>query len=311
MKKYLSLCFMAMVSMMLGIFLAGCGNPYSKLSVKIEGEKTINLGITEKEDASTGVSTFDMETKEILVKVSGAKKGVSDQIIVNFDSNVADIKTEYQKNGVTKLTITAKSSGIGFVEITTREGNKRDTLKVVVETNLSYMLFNNNMSALKTGTVIDFNTQAKNYIDFHPLNLTTQTNVSVRFGKNYLNDFRDTVFVNGEEVPAVEIVNNKLIIREGAINSDIYDTRSVAYLPIIVESVDRPGIFAVKDKVNINKTEESIITYNIPVIELEESYNVSINSENDDKLINLYSAGWEGTEDKPYEIILSKSEGLQ
>ena len=249
MKKYLTLCFMAMVSMVLGLFLAGCGNPYSKLSIKVQGDKNINLGITEIEDSSTGVSTYDKETREVLVKVSGAKKGVSDKIYVHFDSTIADVVTEYQGDGITKLIITAKSSGTAFIDITTREGNKRDRLTVVVDTNLSYMLFNNNISALKTGTVIDFNSQANKYIDFYPINETTQTNVSVRFGEDYLADFNDFVVVNGEELRAVQIVNNKLIIREGAISDEVYDAdRSVAYLPIIVESVDRPGVFAVKNK---------------------------------------------------------------
>ena len=127
MVKWLKRISMFMlVALCSGFMLVGCKGKYDRLSLSLShagGTSTIELVLAE------GAAV----TYDVTATVSGAKKGVSENVLYSIDNgNIIDVATEYKGDGETAITITAKSHGKCNLTISTEEGNKSEKLTIIV-----------------------------------------------------------------------------------------------------------------------------------------------------------------------------------
>ncbi len=142
-----------------GIFLVGCGDLYGRLTISL----IHSGGIENKIEMTLAEGTN--ATYELIARVEGVKKGVSDKIryeITNGDH--LSIDTEYLGDGETKITITATNKGKATLIISTAEGNKTKKVEVTVYKKVEGISFSSSKLAVKKNGSLNLN----NYINFEP-----------------------------------------------------------------------------------------------------------------------------------------------
>ncbi len=141
--------------------LAGCGNPYARMSLDIS-EKEIVLYIDRKEDGQ-----IETTSQTIDITVKGAKKGVSTDIVVeNSIENIVSITTQKQDN-TTSVTFTPSSQYIGGsadLVVRTKEGNISDVLHVTVFDKVKDIAFSPISYAVSVGGTVNL----ASYLTYQP-----------------------------------------------------------------------------------------------------------------------------------------------
>ena len=142
-----------------GIFLVGCGDLYGRLTISLIHDG----GIENKIEMTLAEGTI--ATYELIARVDGVKKGVSDKIryeITNGDN--LSIDTEYLGDGETKITITANNKGKSTLIISTAEGNKTKKVEVTVYKKVEGIGFSSSNLAVKKNGSLNLN----KYITYEP-----------------------------------------------------------------------------------------------------------------------------------------------
>ena len=142
-----------------GIFLVGCGDLYGRLTISLIHDG----GVENKIEMTLAEGTI--ATYELIARVDGVKKGVSDKIryeVTNGDH--LSIDTEYLGDGETKITITATNKGKATLIISTAEGNKTKKVEVTVYKKVEGISFSSSKLAVKKNGSLNLN----NYIKFEP-----------------------------------------------------------------------------------------------------------------------------------------------
>lgn len=190
MVKWLKRISMFMlVALCSGFMLVGCKGKYDRLSLSLShagGTSTIELVLVE------GAAV----TYDVTATVSGAKKGVSEKVLYSIDNgNIISVDSNYEGDGETLLTITAKSHGKCNLTITTEEGNKSEKLTIIVYKKVEGVAFSTDKLAIKkngtlnlndfiTYTPGDTNQTAMNY---ELIGITLEDGTPFIYSENYAN----------------------------------------------------------------------------------------------------------------------------
>ena len=161
MKKFYKLCFVLLI--MLSVCgVVACGDPYEKISLETS-TKNIEIEVGES-------TSFSVAIKNYFSDMSGS-------ISVNPDNEIVKIiSTDYQKDGVSIVSLEGLKVGQGNLIISTFEGSKSCSVTVNVSLPINSFALKTNPFIVKEANKT-YTLNNMDWFSFSPLNAST-TNVS-------------------------------------------------------------------------------------------------------------------------------------
>lgn len=160
---------MKKITLMLSIFLgavcllAGCGNPYARMKLTVSDKEVVLYLDTDEEGQRVTTSS------SVDVTISGAKKGVStDIVVVNSLENIVSISTS-KSGSTTKVTFTPNENAIGNsadIVVRSKEGGLSDTIRVTLYEKVKEIEFVHSPLAVADGGSI----MLGDYLTYTPTN---------------------------------------------------------------------------------------------------------------------------------------------
>lgn len=294
-KKLSSLIFAIFGSV---LFLFGCGDPYKNLKLSVStndivlyvNQESNEEGVVSDDNVEDNTNenvpelTYPSETS-FLIKVSGAGKNVDAGVVISQYAyngvedivKIEPVTTDTTSDEGARYKVTALRSGQGVIVVTTKEGNKREEIKVSVYVPIKSVSFSDASKAVKYGSSIDLN-------QFLVYNPTDTNQKEMQF---YIQD-ETTPGSISDGVGVIETSYAKIE------NGVVYSKDSLTY-PVNQNGQQYISVYAVS-KYNANVKTEVI---ELPVLNIIEESDIDIISNKESGTVDVIK-----TSNGYYEIVL-------
>lgn len=290
-----------MLSIFLGVvcLLAGCGNPYARMKMSMS-DKEIVLYLDTDENGER-VST----SASVDVTITGAKKGVStDVVVTNSLENIVSIETS-KKGNTTKVTFTPNENVVGGqtdIVVRSKEGNLNDTIHITVYEKVKEVAFVDRNIAVADGGSITLT----GYITYTP---STTNQKGLRYSLSEIEGYdqikeyvtldengtltvqEGTVTNSGSTILPYDDQVGLYYVEVGAqseFNSDLNETKKIYVVPtikatdVVVRSTSDSGkvtLASTLQNITVEENGESISLTQVPTYSVVLASNINGGSE--------------------------------